>query len=140
MGTIHYLTINENQTIAGIQEKFTSVFPFLKVEFFKERHRAGIGSEKKNMLTDRQEKIFRLQQSPKAGKVTVDSGMTVLELEEEFDQKFGLFIQVFRKSGSIWLETSKTDNWTLEQQDAEGRSIQQEMKAERESPDDHDIW
>ena len=140
MNTTHYLTINDSQSIEGLQEEFNSAFPYLKIEFFKERHRPGIGTEKKSMYNDTHEKIFNLESTPKQGKIALDASHTVQQLEAEFDEKFGLFIQVFRKSGSIWLETSKTDNWTLEQQNEEGRSLQEELKTEKESPDDHDIW
>jgi hypothetical protein len=35
-------------------------------------------------------------------------------------QEFGLCVQVFRKSGNHWIETSLTNSWTLEQQNREG--------------------
>ena len=36
------------------------------------------------------------------------------ELEVVFEDVFGLHVQIFRKSGDIWLQTSSTDHWTLE--------------------------
>ena len=140
MRTKHYLTIDENQTIKNIQLKFNAEFPFLKIEFFKGPHRAGIGTEKKNMFNNKDEKIFNIQPMPKSGRVLLDAKQSVEQLEALFGEKFGLYVQIFRKSTGIWLETSKTDNWTLEQQNEEGRSFQEELKTEKESPDDHDIW
>ena len=34
---------------------------------------------------------------------------------------FGLSAQVFRLSGDVWLETTSTDNWTLEEQNSTGQ-------------------
>jgi hypothetical protein len=31
--------------------------------------------------------------------------------------------QVYRKSGKIWLETTVTDSWTLEEQNKQGESL-----------------
>ena len=140
MKTKHYLTIDERQTIEGIQKKFNTEFPFLKIEFFRERHRAGIGTERKNMYVDKSVRIFNIQLISKEGKISLDPGESVQQLEIDFDEQYGLYVQIFRKSGNIWLETSKTDNWTLEQQNEEGRSMQEELKSEKENPDDHDIW
>ena len=62
------------------------------------------------------------------------------ELEEIFETNFGLHVQIFRKSGKIWLETSTTDGWTLNQQNEEGKLLEEELKIEKENMDDHDIW
>lgn len=50
-----------------------------------------------------------------ADEVTIDlqPKMTVAELEAKL-QDHGIFAQVFRKSGDLWLETTRTDGWTLE--------------------------
>lgn len=39
--------------------------------------------------------------------------MTVAQLEAAL-LDHGIFAQVFRKSGDLWLETTQTDGWTLE--------------------------
>ena len=49
--------------------------------------------------------------------------MTVNELEQRFSDVYGLGVQVFRKSGNVWLETTVTDGWTLEQQNKQGESL-----------------
>lgn len=56
-------------------------------------------------------------------KVEILANMTVNELEQLFKTKFGLNIQIFRKSGNSWLETTVTDNWTLEKQNEEGEEL-----------------
>jgi hypothetical protein len=47
----------------------------------------------------------------------------VNELEGRFQDDFGLSVQVFRKSGKLWLETTATDNWTLAEQNNQGEEL-----------------
>jgi hypothetical protein len=49
--------------------------------------------------------------------------MTVSELEKLCDEQFGISIQVYRRSGTLWLETSMTDSWTIQQQNDRGSEI-----------------
>ena len=49
--------------------------------------------------------------------------MTVLTLETELWEKYGLSVQIFRHSGNMWIETSLTGSWTLEQQNHEGEQL-----------------
>ena len=44
------------------------------------------------------------------------------------------------KSGKIWLETSATDYWTLEQQNEEGKSLAKHFKTESENINDIDPY
>ncbi|HSB94027.1 MAG TPA: hypothetical protein VLC28_12970, partial [Flavitalea sp.] len=55
--------------------------------------------------------------------IVIHDGMTVAELEGLFTDKFNLPVQVFRRSGNIWLETTMTDGWTLKQQNEHGKEI-----------------
>ena len=59
------------------------------------------------------------------GDINIVPKMTVKELEQQFLHLYGLFVQVFRKSGNVWLETTVTDNWTLEQQNRQGEEMSQ---------------
>ena len=74
------------------------------------------------------------------GTIEVKPEMNVSTFEKLFEDRFGLYVQVFRKSGSIWLETSATDSWTLEQQNEEGKSLAHHLRIERENTDDHDVY
>jgi hypothetical protein len=53
--------------------------------------------------------------------------MTVSELEKSFTEIYGLYTQVFRKSGNIWLVTTITDNWTLNEQNQQGEIITKQL-------------
>ena len=57
------------------------------------------------------------------GELLVFDSMTVGQFEKSFLEKFGVMVQVSRKSGTVWLETTMTDRWTLKQQNDHGREL-----------------
>lgn len=133
------LTFSPTITIKEIQQEFGKVFRWLKLEFYSKPHSIRDKTVAKSMFTSNRslEEIgYRLPSIS----IDVDSKMSVKELEEVIRNKTGLYAQVFRKSGKVWLETSATDNWTLGEQNEEAEALQKQLKQERENPDDHDIW
>lgn len=117
------LTIHGDRLIAEVQHDFSKAYPFLKIEFFsdglvrKDRYPAS-------MLLSRQMRIKEAWKRPTTDPSLEFSDLTtVAELENSFMNTYGLSVQVFRKSGNLWLETSMTDNWTLKQQNDHGKEI-----------------
>lgn len=114
--------ISDILTIKSIQKAFCEQYPYLKLEFFSRPHQTGKGSEKKYMKTDDALlKDFRLVHSD--GELHISDDMTVSELEGMFRDHYGLYVQVFRRSGRLWLETTATDNWTLSVQNEQGQEL-----------------
>jgi hypothetical protein len=111
----------------------------LRIGFFKEGHTKGNSVQRSKMILGNV-KIIELMLRGNSENIDFNGQTTVWELEQEFEKKFGLHIQVFRKSGSIWLETTATDNWSLEQQNEQGKFLDEDLKFEKENPDDHDIY
>ena len=139
MKSNNHMVINEHQTIEGIQKSFNSIFPFLKLEFFNEDFGKRNSIEKKKMHVGNKN-ISYIQRIRKSGKVSISGDLTVGELERNLSKNYGLFAQVFRKSGNVWLETTVTDSWTLEQQNEEGKNLAEHLKIDNENLDDHDVW
>ena len=136
---IFALRIDSSQTIRSIQKQVNNFYSFLKLEFFRQPPVSGAGNAKNKMITFDM-KLKDIQLIHKAGNVNVSKETIVSELENQFAQDFGLYVQVFRKSGRIWLETTATDNWTLEQQNEEGKSLNEHLNIPTDNPDDHDIY
>ncbi len=113
------ITINDHRKIFAIQDEFNKVFPFLKLEFFSKSHKA-FGASSKKIIKKNSKCIHECRTIHNNGDVTITSNMTVNELEQNFSNMYGLNVQVFRKSGKSWLETTVTDNWTLEEQNNQG--------------------
>lgn len=109
------ILINKSKTISSIQKEFQKRFPFLKIEFYKKGHTQSEGSPKKNMLNNKLT-IGDVQKNNLSGTIKIQGLMTVAELESAFSEIYRLPVQVFRKSGKVWLQTTTTDNWTLAEQ------------------------
>lgn len=116
------ITINDNRRIFAVQQAFTTAFPYLKLEFFAKPHKAG-GASSKKIVRPADKTLGECRTIHTNGSISITGNMTVTELEQRFADVYGLSVQVFRKSGKIWLETTVTDGWTLEQQNKEGESL-----------------
>jgi hypothetical protein len=116
------IKIQDTRTIQEIQEKFTAYFPYLKLEFFSKSHKPGEGSAR-ILMKPNDRTIGQSRTINKEGYITIDPQMTVSELEQRFKEFYGLNAQVFRKSGRVWLETTMTDGWTLEEQNSQGQTL-----------------
>ena len=116
------ILISDDLTIEQVQDKFSEHFPFLKLEFFKSAHEAEAGSPKDGLINSK--KIIgdiRTRQSE--GELSIHGNQKVSTLESHFEDNYGLHVQVFRKSGKVWLETTKTDSWTLAEQNKMGEEM-----------------
>lgn len=122
------LLINGDRLISEVQQDFNIAYPYLKLEFFKNGHL----KEKRYTADQKLSNSRKLKDSwikkKDSGMLDVDEYMTVLELENAFLDEFGLAVQVFRKSGNIWLETTMTDHWPLKRQNDHGREISTHSK------------
>jgi hypothetical protein len=116
------IEINDNKIINELQEEFNKQFPFLKIEFFSKSHNEGEASDKK-LLRNKNKKIGDCRSIRTIGNIIISEKQKVSELESLFQSVYGLSVQVFRKSGKIWLETTSTDNWTLEKQNNEAKEL-----------------
>jgi hypothetical protein len=116
------IKVSIDQTIAQIQEEFSKEFPYLKLVFFSKPHKAYKGSHAKFLITDRDLVLGSLEKKPHSGEIYIEPEMPTWQVERLFEEEFGLHVQVFRKSGNTWLETSVTDSLTLEEQNFKGKT------------------
>ncbi len=112
MQTIH---IDDSKKISEIQSEFSEHFPNLKIEFYHASHEEGEGSAGKEI--DSSKTIGEVRTKHVEGDISINGHAKVSTLEENFADNFGLNVQVFRKSGNVWLQTTLTDEWTLSEQD-----------------------
>lgn len=131
------LKITPDRFISEIQKDFTDNFPFLKLEFFNNKSFAR-NDFSASQIISRNRKLGETQTGIKEDIIEIEESMKVSELEKIFKDKFKLAVQVFRKSGNLWLETTMTDNWSLLQQNNHGREISTN-KITGFKPDDFDL-
>ena len=115
------IKISADTKFNEVQDKFAKAFPYLKVEFYKEKYSENEVSTKDRISSEKM--ISELVKSFKQNSIDITSSQTVAEVEKEFYEKFGITMQVSRKSGRIWIETSKTDDRTLESQNELGKTM-----------------
>lgn len=117
-----HITIYDQRQISTIQAEFNQAFPFLKLEFFSTAHIPG-GSNTKTELYAHHKTLGECRKTHTTGDMVITPQMTVSELEQIFRNHYGLGVQVFRKSGKVWLETTVTDGWTLQEQNLQGKEL-----------------
>jgi hypothetical protein len=123
MNTI--LQLLKTRTVGDVQEDFSRQYPYLRIDFFRElKGKLGSSLRQKLNRTAKLTSAGKLRE----GDVEIYDAMTVGQLEKAFREYFGINIQVSRKSGPVWLETTVTDKWTLKQQNEHGRELSVPVK------------
>ena len=106
------LQIETGKQIKQIQTAFNTRYPYLKIELIKQQ-----GGKPEAMKGN--DVIVKVP----ATTISIGSQQTVTRLEQEFLEKAGLKVKVYRKFCNVWIETTLTNDWTLEQQNSEGRLL-----------------
>ncbi len=114
------MKISKNRRLKDLQNEFSSFFPFLRIEFYRNPHLEGMSSDKNEVL-DPELKVGEVCDLYTFGFMPLNGYQKVGNFEQLFAKTFGLNVQVFRKSYGKWLQTWATDIWTLEEQNDRGR-------------------
>lgn len=126
--------IHAQKKLSDIQNEFTNLFPFLKLSFYNQTHEAGEGTNNEELIKLHLT-IREAGKNVKEFDWNINGEMTVIEFENTFQQHTGLGVQVFRKSGLLWLQTITTDYKTLSAQNARGAELA--IDPEKEEPLDY---
>jgi len=116
------ININDDKRIGDIKKEFNLLFPFLKIEFFNKPH-ISVENSPKMQVTNDYKSLNEFRSIHNNGFLEIVPEMTVASLENIFKTDYGLFVQIFRKSGNVWLETTVTDKWTLSEQNKQGEMV-----------------
>ncbi|MBK8699167.1 MAG: hypothetical protein IPN29_06340 [Saprospiraceae bacterium] len=106
--------------LLSLQLAFSEQFPHLRLTFYKNKH-------DKNELSPISEEVFRDYTIGEYNPDFIERDLelngdeTVASFEAKMEQEFGLHVQVLRKSGTTWIQTSVTDDWPLSKQESHGR-------------------
>lgn len=106
------ITISNQTTVEGIQREFRSLFPGLKLEFYsgKPGVRPGYPDTKKlhpqYLIASKNPYILNSD-------IEINSSDKVSEIEKMLFEKFGFYAQIFFKSNSRWIQTVKSDHYSL---------------------------
>lgn len=121
------MTITDDKKLWDVQRAFHQKFSHLRIEFYRGQHQSGEGSPENDKL-DGELTLGKVRTVHTEGDFSVKGDMTVADFEQKFFEKYGLNVQVFRKSGNLWMQTTSTDSWTLDAQNRKGGSSELHFK------------
>jgi hypothetical protein len=111
------MRISKEIKISELNEELNKKYPSLKLVFYSKSHEHFEGTpadyEIKEDLA-----LGEIYPEITDGEVYLYDDLTVEDLETELAEKYNLNAQLFRKSGDVWLQTSKTDFWSLAKQES----------------------
>ena len=115
------MKIQDEMTIREVQETFSNLYPGLKIEFYNKPHEKFDGSQSTDQL-DPEVKLGSLHTGKewRSDDLKLSAQSKVADIEAAFEKNFGLHVQIFRRSKELWLQTSTTDDWSLEKQNLKG--------------------
>lgn len=115
------IVVRKDSLVRDVQYQFTVPFPFLKIEFLRGSFEGEAILKKE--YADPGEFFKRIPSLKSEGEIDLDFKQTVSELEDHFKEYYGVSIHIFRKAGNVWIETTLTNDWTLERQNKEAEQL-----------------
>lgn len=116
------MIVTKNILLKELQADFRREFPFLKIEFFDRTHSRGEATDSSFMLQP-DLSVEAAYPNCREGELPLHPDLRVGDFESEMQEKFNIFVQVYRKSHHRWLQTWATDIWTLGEQDYRARIL-----------------
>ncbi|MBS1600870.1 MAG: hypothetical protein JST75_21800 [Bacteroidetes bacterium] len=114
--------INSCCTVKEIQDRFTDIFPFLRINFL-----TPVSVDRKstwqNSIFSPDSKMGDINKNLIDGEFEISDMMSVSDFENKLKSQFGLNVQVYRKCGNLWLEPTMTNSYTLKAQNDHGEAI-----------------
>ena len=123
--TMH-LEINDTTTLGEIQDIFSDFYPFLKLEFYHKSHKKYEASSELSCIHS-DSRVGDLKKTHTSGILEILPMNIVADVEKEFFERFGLSVQVLRKTGEDWEQTTGMDDFTLKELNEFGRSSSDEF-------------
>jgi len=114
------ITVHDNTKLQSVQEDFSGAYRYLKLEFPSLRNaspeRLKPGGLNGSTVSD-------VSKKTNDRSLTITPTMTIKNLKQQFLECYGLPVNVMRRFGKTWVETTVTDNWTLEEQNRHGERL-----------------
>jgi len=96
------------------------MFPYLKLEFFRSKGDKTINNGKNQPLNP-DVTLAQLSKTNDIKPTVITGDLNVMDLERTFLDQFNIHVKVMRRSGKSWLETSLTNEWSLDLQNSQGK-------------------
>ena len=103
------LSIYTTDKVVDVKSRFNKVYPLLKLEFYSDGHMIFGGNARKDQIPD-MTLLRTINPNIKDSEIAIYETKSVHDVERDFKTICGLNVQIFRKSGEQWLQTTSTDN------------------------------
>jgi hypothetical protein len=113
------LFIEPETSLHSLQQSFHQVYPFLSIRFYKKNINDSANSGRSWVDENLSLKDVSTR-SNLHGVIELHYWDKVSTVEQVFQRLTGLGVQVFRKHGLEWIDTSGSDTLTLEEQNEMG--------------------
>lgn len=122
------IEISGKKKVGDIVSEFQDSYPYLTLNFYGARDGLLTGHTKQAIYPS-DTALSEIQPELAEGYIDVPETMSVKQLEQRLRDLFRLNVQVLRRSGNVWLETTATDNWSLFHQNSHGRELTQKLRS-----------
>lgn len=132
-----HIEINDNTTLQEIGKAFSDFYPFLKIEFFKTPHRKYELSGE-NEIAGPETAIGAIRKTHLTALLEIQPWHTVAEVEQAFQKRFGLSVQIFKKVNGNWVQTTGMDDLKLKDLNVLSRNAADEYILSETDPESAD--
>lgn len=116
-----YLTIHPDSLLSDISGRFNEIYPNLKLVFFSTPDPGNPLSQK--IIRSRYTMVKRFSFITGSVEIDITPQQTVTDVIAEFERSTGLKAGILRKADLLWINTSLTQNWSLEKQQEEAKLL-----------------
>lgn len=121
-----YIELNDNTRLKEIQDVFSDFYPYLQMNFYWKTHEKYETSSMIELVSP-DTPIGNLRRTHVSGLLEIQPLNKVADVEREFQQRFGLSVQILRKEKNKWEQTTGMDDFTLKELNEFGRSSSDEF-------------
>ena len=121
-----HIEINDTTALREIQVVFSSFYPCLQIKFYSKRHKKYEGSDEVNEI-EPNILIGDIKATHVSGVMEILPLYKVSKVEEEFQRRFGISVQILLKEKNTWQQTTGMDDFTLKELNEIGRNSSDEF-------------
>lgn len=109
-----HIEINDNTTIREIQETFSDYYPYLQIQFYNKQHKIYESSSEAGRVNP-DKAIGDIKRTHVSAVLEIQPLYKIADVEREFQERFGLSVQVLSKEKDNWIQTMGMDDFTLKE-------------------------
>jgi len=116
-----HIEINDNTSLRDIQLVFSNFYPFLRIEFYHNPHKIYEASSEKDLIKSNTT-VGKIKSTHVSGLLEILPLSRISDVEDEFQKRFGLSVQVLKMEKKGWEQTTGMDDFTLREVYEMGRN------------------